>query len=97
MSVYAYNNSTAESSSGDLNQVMNAIEATLNELDGDVKKLTGSWEGSEQEQYHGIQQKWSGNANHLKEILGQVRASLDENTQSVAETRSRVSNALQNQ
>ena len=49
--VYAYDNSTAETASGDINQVMMSIEGTLNDMDGELGKLSGgSWEGGEQEQ-----------------------------------------------
>lgn len=91
---YAYDASVADSSAQDINQIVSAIESTLEELKGDVSKLTGSWEGSEQEQYSGVSQKWSSAATQAKEILGQVKATLEENTQAVSETRSRVSSAL---
>lgn len=91
---YAYDASVADSSAQDINQIVSALESTLEELKGDVSKLAGSWEGSEQERYSGVQQKWSAAAMQAKEILGQVKATLEENTQAVAETRSRVSSAL---
>lgn len=94
MSVYAYNNSDAESTSGELNSVMSQIESTLSEMDSDIRKLASSWEGSEQEEYTQVHGKWSAAANNLKEILGQIRAALDENTQGVSETRSRASSAI---
>ena len=44
--VYAYDSSTAENVSGDINQVISSIEATLDEMEGDMRKLSGcSWEG----------------------------------------------------
>ena len=94
MAVYAYNNSDAESTSGDLNGVMNQIESALSEMDSDIRKLASSWEGSEQEEYSQVHGKWSSAAHNLKEILGQIRGALDENTQSVAETRGRASQAI---
>ncbi|WP_297006258.1 WXG100 family type VII secretion target [uncultured Corynebacterium sp.] len=91
---YAYDASVADTSAQDINQIVSALEATLDEIQGDVSKLASSWEGSEQEQYSGVQQKWAGAANQAKEILAQVKATLEENSQAVAETRSRVSNAI---
>lgn len=94
MAVYAYVNSDAEGASGELNGIMNQIESTLNEMDSDIRKLASSWEGSEQEEYNQVHGKWSAAANNLKDILGQIRQALDENTQSVAETRNRASSAI---
>lgn len=94
MSVYAYNNSDAEAASGDLNSVMSQIESTLSEMDSDMRKLGAGWEGSEQQEYGQIHGKWSSAANNLKEILGQIRVALDENTQSVSETRNKVSTTI---
>ncbi|GAA1475505.1 WXG100 family type VII secretion target [Corynebacterium felinum] len=94
MSIYAYDNSRAETAAQDLNSVMNQIESTLMEMDGDIQKLAASWDGSEQETYQGVHGKWSKAANNIKTILGQVRASLEENTQGVAETRGRVNSSL---
>ena len=93
--VYAYDSSTSENVSGDINQVISSIEATLDEMEGDMRKLSGgSWEGGEQEQYAAIHGRWSKSAHQAREVLGQVRASLDENTQSVGETRQRVTQTL---
>ena len=73
--VYAYNTSTAEATSGDINQVMMSMEGTLDQMDSELGKLSGgSWEGGEQEQYAAIHRKWSGNAQQAREVLGQVRA-----------------------
>lgn len=94
MSVYAYNNSDADTTSGDLNAVMSQIESTLSEMDSDIRKLAVSWEGSEQEDYAQVHGKWSAAANNLKEILGQIRQALDENTQGVVETRGRAASAI---
>lgn len=92
--VYAYDGSVAENVSSDLNGIMSAIESILSEMDGDMHSLGGSWEGEEQEQYQGVHQKWSGGANKARGVLAQVRASLDENSQSVAGTRQRVAGAI---
>lgn len=97
MGVYAFKRSDAESTSEELNSVMNAIESTLSEMDSDMRKLAGQWEGSEQESYQGVHGKWSSAAQNLKGILGQIRGALDENTQAVAETRGRVGSALSGQ
>lgn len=94
MSVYAYNNADAEGTSGDLDNVMKQIESTLSEMDFDIRKLGSSWEGSEHEEYQQVHGKWSSAANNLKEILGQIRGALDENTQGVSETRGRASKAI---
>ncbi|MDO5670441.1 MAG: WXG100 family type VII secretion target [Corynebacterium sp.] len=95
MSVYAYNNADADASSQDLQNVMSQIESTLSEMDSDIRKLASAWEGSEQEEYQGIHGRWSSAATNIKEILGQVRAALDENSASVSETRGRASAAIQ--
>jgi early secretory antigenic target protein ESAT-6 len=91
---YAYDASVADSSAQDITQIVSAIESTLEELKADVSKLAGSWEGSEHEQYAGVQQKWASAATQAKDILAQVKSTLEENTQAVSETRSRVSSAL---
>lgn len=97
MSVYAYDNASAEAAAEELHAVMGAIESTLSEMESDVSKLAAGWDGSEQELYRGVHGKWSAAAENIKGILGQVRASLDENTQAVSETRSRVSGSLSGQ
>lgn len=91
---YAYDNSVADSSAQDINQIVSALESTLDEIQGDVSTLAGSWEGSEQEQYAGVQKKWAGAATQAKEVLAQVKATLEDNSQSVSETRSRVASAI---
>lgn len=92
--VYAYSNQDAEAVSNDINQIVSALEATLDEMDGEARKLGSVWEGSEQEEYQGFHGKWSQAAQQSRGVLAQVRASLDENTQSVAETRQRASQAI---
>ena len=94
MSVYAYNNADAEAASGDLTSVMSQIEATLSEMDSDIRKLGASWEGSEQQEYAQVHGKWSAAADNLKGILGQIRSALDDNSQSVAETRNKVTTTI---
>lgn len=93
--VYAYDSSVAESVSGDINQVISSIESTLGEMEGDMSKLMSAWEGGEQEQYQGIHGKWSSAAEQARGVLSQVRSALDENTQSVGETRQRAAQSLQ--
>ncbi|MDO4631195.1 MAG: WXG100 family type VII secretion target [Corynebacterium sp.] len=94
MSVFAYNNSDADASSDEIRTVVGGIETTLSEMDGDVRKLGGSWEGYEQQQYQQIYHKWAAAAQNLQGILEQIRGSLDENTSNVSEMRSRASRAI---
>lgn len=94
MSVYAYTHSDAENASENLNTVMSNIESTLSEMGTDLQKLSAGWEGSEQENYRGVHGKWSSAAENLRNILGEVRRTLDENTASVIETRNRASNSI---
>ncbi|MDO4686485.1 MAG: WXG100 family type VII secretion target [Corynebacterium sp.] len=92
--IYAYDNSVADSVSGDIRQVIGEIEATLDGMESDLGKLAAGWEGGEHEQYQGIHGRWSNAAEQARGVLAEVQASLNENSQSVIETRGRVINAL---
>lgn len=91
---YAYDYNTADAASGDIHQVISSIETTLDEMDGDMHKLAGGWEGTEHEEYRGVHGRWNQGAHQARVVLSQVRAALDENSNSVVETRVRASNAI---
>lgn len=91
---YAYDNSVADTSASDINQIVSALETTLDEMSSDVSKLAGSWECEEQEQYQSVHGKWKGAADQAKSVLAQVKATLEENTQQVMDMRSRVKGAI---
>ncbi|WP_423897838.1 WXG100 family type VII secretion target [Corynebacterium matruchotii] len=87
---YAYDSAHAEETISDLNRIMSSIEGTLTEMNGDMRSLKASWEGSEQEEYEQVHHKWSSSAQNIRCILGQMREALAENTHDVAEMRNRV-------
>lgn len=91
---FAYDNSVAETAASDVMQVVSALEATLDEMEGEVNKLAGSWEGEEQQQYQSVHGRWKGAADQAKGVLSQVKATLEENTSQVMEMRSRVKSAI---
>jgi len=91
---YAYDYNTADSASGDIKQVISSIETTLDEMDGDMNKLAGGWDSTEHDEYKTIHGRWNKGAHQARTVLAQVRASLDENSNSVVETRQRASNAI---
>lgn len=91
---YAYDYNTADSASGDIKQVISAIETTLDDMDSDMNKLAAGWEATEHEEYKTVHNRWNQGAHQARTVLAQVRASLDENSNSVVETRQRASNAI---
>ena len=91
---YAYDYNTADSASGDINQVISSIEATLNDMDSDMNKLAAGWDSTEHDEYKTVHTRWNKGAHQARTVLAQVRASLDENSNSVVETRQRASNAI---
>lgn len=92
--IYAYDNAVADTVAGDIRQVIGAIEATLDGMESDLGKLAAGWEGDEYDQYQGIHGRWANAAEQARTVLAEVQLSLDENSQSVVETRGRVVNAL---
>jgi 6 kDa early secretory antigenic target len=48
------------------------IKSKLDELDGEVSKLRGSWSGSAQQAYDEAQRKWNQSIADLTQLLGNI-------------------------
>ncbi|MDQ2846666.1 MAG: WXG100 family type VII secretion target [Actinomycetota bacterium] len=90
----AYDEAIAEASHGDVAGVIAGIESSLADLTGFVNSVKSQWEGSEQEQYTGIQQRWDSSSKAVQEILTQIATALGANTSSVKEMRGKVMSAI---
>lgn len=93
--VFAYDESIADTSSGDVQGVISGIESSLADLGGFVAAAKSAWEGDEQEQYTAIQQQWDGSAATVQEILTAIHGGLGATTEGVKTMRSQVTSALQ--
>ena len=93
--VYSYDSAVARDAEGGLSGTIASLQGNLDELGGFVNSVCANWEGDEQAIYHGIQSKWDGAAGQVREILDQIRVTLDQTTESVETMRARVSQSLQ--
>lgn len=93
--IYSYDSAVARDAEGGLGSTISALEASLADLGGFVNQVTQNWEGDEQVLYKGIQTKWDGASDQIKQILAQIKTSLGQTTESVDTMRGKVSSALQ--
>ena len=93
--VFSFNESTADSSHGDLGSVISGMESSLADLGGFVSSVKSSWDGDEMDTYAGIQAQWDSAASTVQEILTSVREALGSTTSSVKDMRGQVRGALQ--
>ena len=94
MSVFSYNEATAETASGDLGGVISGLESSLTDLGGFVASVKSNWDGDEQDTYASVQQKWDSAAKVVQDILTAVSKALESNTTSVKDMRGQVRTAL---
>lgn len=82
---YAFRDSAADSTKGDINTVMGGIANTLEDIDNSIEDLRGGWEATEADAYYEIITKWKEGATNLKDVLADVQEALqnmkDGNTQ----------------
>ena len=93
--VYSYDSAVARDAEGGLQSTISALEASLADLGGYVNQVSSNWEGDEQVVYKGIQTKWDGASDQIKQILAQIKTSLGQTTESVDTMRGKVSQTLQ--
>lgn len=61
-----------------LNNCTNAVGRILNEIMTAVQPLVASWEGSSQDAYQQIQQKWNSDTQDMQTVLQRYAPTLDE-------------------
>ncbi len=93
--VYSYDSAVARDAEGGLAGTISSLEASLGDLTGFVNRVTANWEGDEQVIYKGIQTKWDGAADQIRQILAQIKVSLGQTTESVDSMRGKVQQTLQ--
>ncbi|GGL96242.1 WXG100 family type VII secretion target [Nakamurella endophytica] len=94
MSVFSYNEATAEAAGTDLAGVVRGLEVSLADLGGFVAGVRSQWDGDEQETYAAVQARWDRAAGTVQEILGAVTRALESTTTSVRDMRAQVRGAL---
>jgi 6 kDa early secretory antigenic target len=50
----------------------NGIKSQLDQLDGEVAKLRGSWSGAAQQAYDEAQRKWNQSITDMQQLLGNI-------------------------
>ena len=93
--VYSYDSAVARDAEGGLSGTIASLQGNLDELGGFVNGVCANWEGDEQAIYRGIQSRWDSAAAQVRDILGQIRITLGQTTESVDTMRARVGQSLQ--
>jgi 6 kDa early secretory antigenic target len=93
--VYSYDSAVARDAEGGLSGTIASLQGNLDELGGFVNGVCANWEGDEQAIYRGIQSRWDSAAAQVRDILGQIRITLGQTTESVDTMRARVGQTLQ--
>jgi WXG100 family type VII secretion target len=94
--VFSYDEAVADSAHGDLQGVISALQASLDDLSGFVSRVKSNWDGDEMDLYGGVQAKWDSSAATVRQILDSVHQALGSTTSSVKDMRGQVRGALQN-
>lgn len=61
-----------------LNDCTNAVGQILDQINSAVQPLIASWEGSSQDAYRQIQQKWNSDTQDMQTVLQKYAPTLDE-------------------
>jgi early secretory antigenic target protein ESAT-6 len=64
--------------STDINNALNKMRGSLDQLESDAAKLVATWKGDAQDAYAQRQRQWRAAANDLAQMLSDIRAALDE-------------------
>jgi 6 kDa early secretory antigenic target len=64
--------------SSDIGSALAKMQGSLDTLESDAAKLVATWAGDAQEAYAQRQRQWRAAANDLAQMLGDIRAALDE-------------------
>ncbi|KJS54659.1 WXG100 family type VII secretion target [Streptomyces rubellomurinus] len=68
---------TLHHASEEVKNVASRIDHLLNDLKGNVKKISGSWVGKAQEGYQAHQTQWDTRAAHLQSVCKQIADALE--------------------
>jgi WXG100 family type VII secretion target len=61
-----------------LNDATNAVSRIIDEIQSAVGPMVSTWEGSSQDAYSQIQQKWNSDTQDMQSLLSQYAPTLDE-------------------
>jgi uncharacterized protein YukE len=93
----AYDVGASQEAQGNINTIMNRLEAIIGERDTDVSSAMAEFEATGvSEEYSGKELKWHNAANEVREIIRLVRETLETNDGTAQETLSRANSAVQN-
>jgi WXG100 family type VII secretion target len=70
----------------DIAKAVNKLNADLEYLEGEGKKLLGTWSGAAQQAYEERQRKWQSASQDLQTILAQIGSALEKSTDDYQET-----------
>ncbi|CAL9477742.1 hypothetical protein SUDANB121_02986 [Nocardiopsis dassonvillei] len=93
----AYDLGASQEAQGNINTIMNRLEAIIGERDTDVSAAMAEFEATGvSEEYSAKELKWHNAANEVREIIRLVRDTLETNDSTAQETLSRANSAVQN-
>ncbi|MDE3723910.1 pore-forming ESAT-6 family protein [Nocardiopsis sp. N85] len=93
----AYDIGASQEAQGNINTIMNRLEAIIGEHDTDVSAAMSDFEATGvSEEYSAKELKWHNAANEVREIIRLVRETLETNDSTAQETLSRANSAVQN-
>ncbi|OLT28586.1 hypothetical protein BJF83_15015 [Nocardiopsis sp. CNR-923] len=93
----AYNTDASSEVQGNINGIMNRLEAIIGQHESDVATAMSDFEADGvSDEYHGKEQKWDAAANEVREIIRLVRETLESNDATAQETLSRAGAAVAN-
>ncbi|MDT0326827.1 pore-forming ESAT-6 family protein [Nocardiopsis lambiniae] len=92
----AYDIGASQEAQGNINTIMNRLEAIIGEHDTDVSAAMSDFEATGvSEEYSAKELKWHNAANEVREIIRLVRETLETNDSTAQETLSRANSAVQ--
>ncbi|WP_306366559.1 pore-forming ESAT-6 family protein [Nocardiopsis sp. CC223A] len=93
----AYDVGASQEAQGNINTIMNRLEAIIGERDTDVSSAMAEFEATGvSEEYSAKELKWHNAANEVRDIIRLVRETLETNDSTAQETLSRANSAVQN-
>jgi early secretory antigenic target protein ESAT-6 len=79
----------------DIAKAVNKLNADLEYLEGEGKKLSGTWSGAAQQAYDDRQRKWQAASQDLQIILAEIGSALERSRDDYQETERAATNRFQ--
>jgi WXG100 family type VII secretion target len=84
-----------EQAGADINNAINKLTTSLDNLAKDAAPLVSTWDGAAQEAYQARQAKWTAASQDLQHILQNIRAAVDQSREDYVNTEKQATQRFQ--